>query len=48
MAKKGVTRGSSGNKKTSDGTGKGKSAGGGSKGAGDKGGGSESGTTATR
>ena len=48
MAKEGVTRGSDGNKKTSDGSGKGKSASGGSKGGGDKGGGSKSGTTANR
>lgn len=48
MARQGVTRGSDGNKKPGDGSGKGKSAGGGSKGAGDKGGGSKSGTTARR
>ena len=48
MAKEGATRGSSGNKKTTDGSGRGKSAGGGSKGGGDKGGGSRSGTTRGR
>lgn len=48
MAREGVTRGSDGNKKTNDGSGRGKSAGGGSKGGGDKAGGSKSGTTAKR
>jgi hypothetical protein len=48
MAKQGVTRGSDGNKKTSDGSGRGKSASGRSKGGGDKGGGSKSGTTRSR
>lgn len=45
MAEKGVTRGSSGNKKTKDGSGRTGSAGGDSKGGGDKGGGTKSGTT---
>ena len=48
MAKEGVTRGSSGNKASKDGSGRTKSAGGGSKGGGDKGGGSKSGTTRGR
>jgi len=45
MAKEGATRGSRGNKKMSDGSGRAKSASGRSKGGGDKGGGSRSGTT---
>jgi hypothetical protein len=48
MAREGVTRGSKGNKRTGDGSGRDKSASGGSKGAGDRGGGSKSGTTAKR
>lgn len=48
MAKEGVTRGSSGNKRSRDGAGKASSGSGSSKGGGDKAGGSRSGTTARR
>jgi hypothetical protein len=48
MAKQGVTRGSSGDKRRRAGSGRERSSGGGSKGGGDKGGGSRSGTTSHR
>jgi hypothetical protein len=48
MAREGVTRGSSGNKKNRTGAGKASSGSGSSKGAGEKAGGSKSGTTSRR